>query len=1174
MSIFKDTLSPYVQNQLKAREIIISQGTPTTPAGSKAIINVASPYGNVSRSDTFMRYVSGKNSWVRMTSFVDFKGTIGTKTYSGDELARKYILEGGTLFENPSNPGSFSLRSGVGKQSAVYGGNIDSGGDRPYGYRPMPGISSVNVVNKSAYGSLREATVKFYAWDKHQLEELELLFMRTGYSILLEWGWSQYLDSNDLNNISIKNFDTPTISAFNITQPIKSNPNDPDLSGDEIIYKKIETLNSKTYGNYDGMLGYVKNFSWQLLPNGGYECSTVLISRGEVISTLKLSSNSNNIDLVQSSNNVPTLSQFEQTFLNYAALVNKSELGSGGEFGGGAPTPTPTPTPLPTTTPTPTPAPTTTPVPVATSNNPLNFQITSTSVDLLLDSLKKLADPKTGTILYTDGGQVYNNVFLTGLDPASNLNYFGGTILTEGTNFERGGYGIEYIRIDAFVAILNLLFNFKDEKNNIVADIRIPYDNLCLASQDTVSVDPTTCIIKNTKAKGILLETSAGNGFDPNIIKDYDPASLTAVNINIPEFLKSGSNNRGYIRNIYVAIPKIIEVYRSKMSGTSDVSATEFLKALLNEISRSLGGINNFQLHTTKSSAQIIDVKYLEEGNTSSQKYTFDLIGLKSICRDVKIQSRIFESQSTMIAIAAQDRSNVGDLYSSTQVYLNEGLTDRLVKSKKISNKDSTFTEFVQQLYGVISNLGYYLRVKVLADSSFLGIPRTSISKIVVPKPEEVSNAVSALKTFLYQLRGDDLKYKAIIPFELEITLDGISGIVQGQVFKINKNILPQNYNDRSVGFIITGLSHSLQNNDWTTTIKTQICILDPDSQEYKDDKYSYIKLIKALKAASASNQQGTFLVFCIADYLSEIFEKAINNDDGAITFREVIRRSRTGKLTDFNTYAKHWHSKQAAALGSTAASINFPSTVGKLLNPTGAPSDQFDPKSVDTLVFNSLADAFPDGWLKDSNDRIPNRSLKLLSFLGRDNYTSNTTVINEYDTGGILVGTYNSITEKDVLLKAEAKNIKNKSLQTLLISNIRQSITNTYDLALEWKTSAASSYPSGADPAILNYLILELDNLNQTVSFFYIFGNRQAIYDKIFTDMKTTMQSSVLVPMFSKPNDAAIATAKANPNFKSLYVEEGSKDNTTYKNTGGVVTKLPVSGQSYFLIKRKQKNY
>ena len=70
-------------------------------------------------------------------------------------------------------------------------------------------------------------------------------------------------------------------------------------------------------------------------------------------------------------------------------------------------------------------------------------------------------------------------------------------------------------------------------------------------------------------------------------------------------------------------------------------------------------------------------------------------------------------------------------------------------------------------------------------------------------------------------------------------------------------------------------------------------------------------------------------------------------------------------------------------------------------------------------------------------------------------------------------------------------------------------------------------------------------------------------------------MQRNALIPMFSQPNDAAIATAKANPNFKSLYVEEGSKDNTTYKNTGGTITSFPgISGQSYFLITKKQKVY
>jgi hypothetical protein len=303
MSIFQGTLDKYVQDQLKAREIIVSQGIYSSNK------NNVTPYGLVPRNDAFLRYTSGKNSWVRMTSFVNVNKKIGSKTYSGDELARKYILEGGTLYQDP-NTGNFTLRRGVGKQSSVYGSNIDEGGNRPFGYRPMPGITSAQITNKSAYGSLREATIKFYCWDKHQLEELELLFMRTGYSILLEWGWSQYLNSKDLSNITIENFNTPTINPFNIL----SNPN---LPPDEVVYRQIETLNQSTYGNYDGMLGYIKNFSWQIMPNGGFDCTTVLISRGEVISTVKVSSNNNSTNFTLGALDVPTLSQFEQILFNY-----------------------------------------------------------------------------------------------------------------------------------------------------------------------------------------------------------------------------------------------------------------------------------------------------------------------------------------------------------------------------------------------------------------------------------------------------------------------------------------------------------------------------------------------------------------------------------------------------------------------------------------------------------------------------------------------------------------------------------------------------------------------------------------------------------------------------------------------------------------------------------------
>ena len=132
MSIFKSTLDPIIASQLKARESVVE----TTG----------------SRSDNFLKYTTGKNSWVRMTSFVNYNDS--------DALSKKYILEGGTLnyTTDPSGKPLATLRSGVGKQSGAYASNIDintiSGKQeivRPFGLRPMPGILQASVVNKSDY---------------------------------------------------------------------------------------------------------------------------------------------------------------------------------------------------------------------------------------------------------------------------------------------------------------------------------------------------------------------------------------------------------------------------------------------------------------------------------------------------------------------------------------------------------------------------------------------------------------------------------------------------------------------------------------------------------------------------------------------------------------------------------------------------------------------------------------------------------------------------------------------------------------------------------------------------------------------------------------------------------------------------------------------------------------
>ena len=62
-----------------------------------------------------------------------------------------------------------------------------------------------------------------------------------------------------------------------------------------------------------------------------------------------------------------------------------------------------------------------------------------------------------------------------------------------------------------------------------------------------------------------------------------------------------------------------------------------------------------------------------------------------------------------------------------------------------------------------------------------------------------------------------------MIPIEIKVTLDGISGLKIGQIFRIGSptkpsTILPSIYND--YGFVITGLDSTVENSKWFTTIR------------------------------------------------------------------------------------------------------------------------------------------------------------------------------------------------------------------------------------------------------------------------------------------------------------------------------------------------------------------
>lgn len=294
MSIFKESFRTYIQQQLKLREAIVSLGnggkgrinntkTVQLPKGKEVTLPPGAFYTNTVNRACVLRLSSGVDLKPDSSGLLEGGKYENPDDLVGSGLAERYVLEGGTLINIKKGSKSVSaLRKGfpgAGKRGFgfTYGDPLIRGDAKDnYGIVPMPGITDANIRTKSAYGSLREAKINFKCHNQRQLEILELLYMRPGYPLLLEWGWTTYID-NDGNNTS----KFPTIKEFF----------DPYVS-QELINKKIIQNKIDTGGNYDGMLGICKNFNYKARPDGGYDCITEITSTGEIIESLKSTKNS------------------------------------------------------------------------------------------------------------------------------------------------------------------------------------------------------------------------------------------------------------------------------------------------------------------------------------------------------------------------------------------------------------------------------------------------------------------------------------------------------------------------------------------------------------------------------------------------------------------------------------------------------------------------------------------------------------------------------------------------------------------------------------------------------------------------------------------------------------------------------------------------------------------
>tara|TARA_B110000285_G_scaffold230295_1_gene296641 strand:- start:4111 stop:7764 length:3654 start_codon:yes stop_codon:yes gene_type:complete len=225
---------------------------------------------------------------------------IGENRWKGSNLALKCILQG-----TPNAPsGMRSPRGVVGVPTTEPIPGVNNDPNIPYpepfikaygwgyneegiksgqGYVPPPGVTSVDFEYKND-GALAFATINIKAFSAEQFSIIDILYMRPGYTCLLEFGHSQYLDNETKEIKNLENLNNPPLNYL-----FKDNTKDKDFSPSyNQMAKKITEEKKKYSGNYEGFFGRITKFNWKFNSDGSYDITVKLTGVGDVIQSLKV----------------------------------------------------------------------------------------------------------------------------------------------------------------------------------------------------------------------------------------------------------------------------------------------------------------------------------------------------------------------------------------------------------------------------------------------------------------------------------------------------------------------------------------------------------------------------------------------------------------------------------------------------------------------------------------------------------------------------------------------------------------------------------------------------------------------------------------------------------------------------------------------------------------------
>jgi lysozyme len=745
--------------------------------------------GLAGRDNENLVWQNAKTGFIKMTSMVNVidTETANLKRYEwlqdanlkGSDLAKAFVLDTG-LTDTRNNPNR--IFQGVTNNTSLINNFAYGLGGTEFGINPIPGVTSLIVKHKND-GSLREAQIQLKAYNKVQFEILDLLYLRLGYSVVVEWGNTLFWENSDNEEESLSQI-SKTLQNF----IFREGKNHFDIHNYILALRKVNSA------NYDAMIGRVRNYSWTINKDGHYDITLDLISYGDLIESLKV----NNINKTSTNTGTDSTQPVDifQKYKDKHAIGKHFYLIKQNNFE----------------------------VISNKAQNQWRIELQNPNLNLPFTATPNVAH----CYVVKFGGDKDNFQFYYRLGSFLKFLQFNSQIFNSNQGTFKNTSGTTYPPyID---------FDYETDNNFLYLD-KLQF-----------AADPRICIMKKID-----------KNFNPNIEIQLYPSAEAGYNGDVVSY------PIGRLMNVYMNFEFILNKLDELIDNNGKVNYFDLLKAICDGINESFGYINKLEpyIDADTNTIRIIERRTFPEQDKLLEKSTekkventpLRLLGVKSgfgleegsFVRDFSFKTQMDNDIQTTIAVGAQ--ANGASISEDATAFskLNEGLIDRVFPEKITlstnTQKSGPVTE-PAPIVGITSAqaLSEYEKTKNNAlnspeankllenfEESALAYDKNLEETYVTYKwnPDVYDTQKNLIKNLVqYNNALDALISNTIsptlpaIPVNLNVTLDGISGMKILQQFEVQSDFLPAGYAE-NLSYILKNITHKVTNNVWTTELET-----------------------------------------------------------------------------------------------------------------------------------------------------------------------------------------------------------------------------------------------------------------------------------------------------------------------------------------------------------------